>query len=227
MNYDLAIATCTFFNPYIHVDNNSYRRGLFLQLVESINKTRWGGIKPVWVIYDDCSTEPVIPETDIPVVFYKQPIGPSKSASKNVIDCLNRAVTLAPYTITIDSDCVVHPDWVKRCFELIEDYPNAPCWGLFNTRHHPVISYNEIESDDPRAVLKHTNTILGTLFRSKDRGQVPDNAWCENFICDIPYQVARIIPVCRPSMIQHCGKHGLNSVDGVTDDFDPEYVQGT
>ena len=229
--YDLAICTPTFFGRYVHVDTEEkveFRRTLFRSLVKSLDDTVWDGKRIAWCIWDDHSERPEQPVVNWgDVHFFQQPSGPSKSASDNVISCLNYAVRLAPLTITIDSDCIVNPQWLHRAYELVDEYPGAPCWGLYNTRYHPVIDYNGFTSDDPRTIFKHTNTILGTLFRSEDRGQVPitEGSWCEEFIGKLPFEVARIIPVTRPSMIQHCGHNGLNSVEGVTiPDFDPEFL---
>ena len=229
MNYDLAIATATYFGEYTHVDAEQvkFRRKLFHDLTASLAKTDWCNKKVVWVVYDDHSAEPEVPE--VPwgdVVFFHQPTGPSKSASNNVIACLNKAATLAPLTVVIDSDCLVNPRWLRRGLELIDEFPGAPGYGLFNTRFHPIINYNDFVSEDPSLVFKHTTTICGLLFRSADRGQVEitSTSWCEAFVYEIlPFQVSRIFPVCKPSLIQHCGTYGLNSTGTVTD-FDPEFV---
>lgn len=228
MAYDLAIATACYFGKYVHVETEAlvnYRIGLFRELVRTLALTQWDGVCPVWCLWDDNSPIPQFPsrtDIDIDIVCHVNTNGPTKSASANVIDCLNFAQTLAPFTVVIDSDAVVHPDWVKTAFELVARYPQAPLWGLYNTKYHPVIDYNGFESDDDSTVFKHTNTIFGSLYRSSERGQRPLDEWCEKFICDLRDKT-RVIPVLKCSVIQHTGMHGLNNVEGTVEDYDSSF----
>lgn len=223
--YDLAIATTLYHGTYVHVDSPDYRLGLFRKLVESLARTRWGGINPVWLLWDDNSPTKWFPsrrDIDIDMVTHVNPNGPTKSASANVIDCLNEAQKLAPLTVVIDSDAIVHPKWVLKAIELTEKYPSSRVWGLYNTKHHPVIDYNGFESDDSEVVFKHTNTIFGTMYRSSERPYTPLTDWCESFINELRKPVG-VIPVLKTSVIQHTGVHGLNNVAGKVEDFDPNF----
>lgn len=220
--YDISIATTLYHGRYVHVNCDNYRLSLFRKLVESLARTRWGGINPVWCLWDDNSPEKWFPsrtDIDIDMVTHVNPNGPTKSASANVIDSLNFAQTLAPYTVVIDSDAIVHPEWVLNAFKLIHDYPSSRVWGLYNTSHHPVINYNGFESDDAEVVFKHTNTVFGTLYRSSERPVTELTEWCESFINDLRMPVG-VIPVLKRSAIQHTGKNGLNNVEGKIEDYD-------
>jgi hypothetical protein len=223
--YDLAIATTLYHGKYVHVDCDNYRLGLFRKLVESIARTRWGGIKPVWCLWDDNSPTKWFPsrtDVDIDMVTHVNSKGPTKSASANVIDCLNEARRLAPYTVVIDSDAIVHPQWVLKAFALIDKYPSSRVWGLYNTSHHPTIDYNGFESDDEEVIFKHTNTVFGTIYRSSERPETPLTDWCESFINELRKPVG-VIPVLKKSVIQHTGANGLNNVAGVVEDYDSSF----
>lgn len=199
------------------MDCPDYRLGLFRKLVESLARTRWSGINPVWLLWDDNSPTKWFPsrrDIDIDMIHHVQVAGPAQNA--NVVDSLNEAQKLAPYTVCIDSDAIVHPEWVLKAFSLVEKYPNSPLYGLYNSKHHPVIDYNEFQSDDERTVFKHSNTIFGTLYRSECRGNRPTTEWCEQFVWRAP-GTTPIIPVLLRSVIQHTGRNGLNSREGVTE----------
>lgn len=244
--FDLAIATTTYFGPYVHVESEEkiqYRISLFRKLVASLDRTQWGGIRACWCISDDNSP------TKVPVTVYTKRYptvwgkkitgdinvdniavyqssrtnGPSQNA--NVVDNLNNAQTMAPFTVCIDSDALVHPLWVLKAFELIEKYPNSPLYGLYNSKHHPTIDYTNYKPDDADTVFKHSNTVFGTLFHSESRGRRSLNEWCEQFVWRSPENTP-IIPVLRKSVIQHTGLNGLNSVEGVTDpDYDSTFEE--
>lgn len=205
----------------MHVDDTEYRLGLFRKLVESLARTRWGGLRPVWCLWDDNSPKKWFPSRaniDIDMVCHVNSKGPSQNA--NVVDSLNEAQRHAPFTVCIDSDAIVHPEWVLRAMDLVEKYPNSNLYGLYNTKHHPVAEIKGFDLEDADTVLKYSNTIFGTLYRSEFRGERKLDEWCEHFVWRSPEHTP-VIPVLKRSVIQHTGENGLNSVKGVTErDYD-------
>lgn len=196
--YDVAIATSTYFGEYGNVPNRDYRMDLFLRLAQSLRISHLGAWRVLWLIHDDAS--PVFPEMpklpfDVMVLRRSKNIG----QPQNYLSTVQHAAAEANWVAVIDDDGEVKPDWLKRAFDLVAWFPEADCYGLYNSPYHPA---NRVEDG---YVLKPSTCEHGRFFRAKFGGWGP---------------VTHDIPVTRPSVLQHCGKFGLN---GTKDDYDREF----
>ncbi len=211
--YDLAIAMATYFDPHYKVPAG-YRRKLYDECIESLQKAKWFPIdssKVILTINDDNSTEPPsIPTLPIAVEAIAHKVK-GEQCFDNIWRALMRAKELGRWVINLDSDSLVKPHWISEAFRLVHAFPYHKAYGLFNTKYHETI-----ENCD-WYVKKKSLTELGMMFRADDLPSrrtsllesLYGNAWPE------------FHPCLRPSVVQHTGMIGVNNPQG--DDFDPEF----
>ena len=204
MKYDVALATSTYFGGlYGNVTDPDYRRTMFAALCRSLYWLEKGNLNVCWVIGDDCS--PSGPPENLPVMIDTYVCTRTKNVGqpKNYMETVQRACERADWVLVVDDDGEVAPDALERMFWLVDKYPKADCYGAFNSPYHQAV---EVFDDH---VLKQSNPEHGRFFRSEWGG----------------FGLTKeLVPVLRPSAIQHCGKYGLN---GTADDYDTDFGRRT
>ena len=120
MPYDVCIATSTYFGIYGNVTDPNYRKGLFLQLRDSIKHIQTAGAKICWLVQDDASPEP-FPEwaDDLPfemrTVRRKEHIG----MPENYLSTVESACTLADWILIADDDSIFQPPCGPRIDRVV------------------------------------------------------------------------------------------------------------
>lgn len=205
----LVIATTTYFGTYQHVDDPNYRRHLWDLYCDSLEASNLEGHDVTLLVRDDNSAEiPRMPKKPFSILRKGfQQVGPQY----NTILALNEAADMAPYCISVDSDAYFHPDWLTWLSDMIEKFPGASGWNLFNSPWHDKM----IDPDIKRNVQNH-----GLCYRTADRRPYDKNEWVEAYIGNLE-GYGFVVP--KVSMIQHTGLRGENNVEGVTNDFDPNF----
>ena len=214
--FDVAIVTTSYFAPYRGCDDPLYRLKLFCDEIESVRQLSTDGKRIIWAIFDDGSDywPNKFEQMHIPVEIHSQ-LNNIGWARLLPIAC-TRGCELADWVINMDSDGLIAQDAIRRVFSLVQRYPRATGYGLFNTKYH----HTKNIFDDH--VIKQSIPEHGIMFRAKDYDVVPRP---DNFplMARLPAEPEGY-PVLRPSCIQHTGKMGINST---ADDFDIEFSNVT
>jgi len=215
MNYELVIATTTYFNPYIHVEDGEYRRGLWKLFMDSLLESNLDGHKIALLVSDDGSSEPPkhrFCPFDVHFRYFRK----NRGYIPNMVDNLNFASSFAPLVLSVDSDAYFHPHWLKGLCDLMEIYSGEAGWCLFNSPYH-----REEEREISPGILTKINTQLhGLCYRAADREPCPLTEYVEGFIVRLMKHDRKFV-FPKISLIQHTGAKGINNIPNITHDFDP------
>ena len=216
MNYDLVIATTTYFGTYAHVRDDGYRRLLWKWFTKSLKESDFDGRKVLLLVADDASPEPPQVEffpCDATIRYQKKHLG----SDVNMVLNLNLAGTFAPLCLHVDSDAYFDPQWIKRLFYMVEKYPDAAGWNLYNSPHH-----RHITGEPEPGIIEKVNTQgHGLVYRTAERSPRQENEFVETFLQALTRNNSRKFILPKVSLIQHTGCYGVNNEPGRSQDYDP------
>jgi hypothetical protein len=124
----------------VYIDS-MYRLRLFQRCCLSLAKTRIpDGLNLYWLLSDDDS--PVDWSDCLSYLSLFQPEVQRRSvglgANGNCAKTISAGLAVHPYTVSIELDMVVDPNWLFQLLQLHEQHPEAAAWTCFNAKFHPI-----------------------------------------------------------------------------------------
>lgn len=200
------------------------------------------GVKVQWYIFDDCSPLAwdacLVPLSPFAPTIHR--LAGNRGANSACAEAITAGLTTADYTVSIEMDMLVHPEWLVRLLALERQHPEGAAWTCFNAFYHPVIerlSDGQLRkaslSGNLLLVGRHTWCPPATDL-AQIRAECGHKTWDWSFLHRAGVLRGRAAVYCTsPSYAQHIGMVGASyrwgelDYDRAMDFIDDTWVERT